>query len=129
MFTLMPFCQSITLSHLPAISALIVAVLHVPLNMVLIPRWGFKGAAVCTSVTQCLGPGIVYFLTFYWNKRKLNELTKNDHIGLFNGTSVKYVIKYLRLALPGLVTISEWWASEVAIFLSGRLMEPEISVR
>ncbi|GMH86876.1 hypothetical protein TrST_g12257 [Triparma strigata] len=128
MFTLMPFCQSITLSHLPAISALIVAVLHVPLNMVLIPRWGFKGAAVCTSVTQCLGPGIVYFLTFYWKKRKLNEITKTENIGLFNGTSVKYVIKYLRLALPGLVTISEWWASEVAIFLSGRLMEPEISV-
>jgi MATE family multidrug resistance protein len=30
-------------------------------------------------------------------------------------------LQYLGLALPGIVIISEWWASETSIFLSGRL--------
>jgi hypothetical protein len=29
--------------------------------------------------------------------------------------------QYMSLALPGIVIISEWWASELSIFLSGQL--------
>jgi hypothetical protein len=32
------------------------------------------------------------------------------------------IIRYLALALPGIIAIPEWWASETAIFLSGRLV-------
>ena len=36
-------------------------------------------------------------------------------------SSIQGVMQYLSLALPGIVIISEWWASEISIFLSGNL--------
>jgi MATE family multidrug resistance protein len=38
-------------------------------------------------------------------------------------------LSYLGLAVPGIVIISEWWASEVSIFLAGRLVPyPELAL-
>jgi len=42
-------------------------------------------------------------------------------------STIKGFVNYLQLAIPGIVSISEWWASEVAIFLSGRLLyQPQV---
>jgi len=36
---------------------------------------------------------------------------------------------YLGLALPGVIIISEWWASQVAVFLAGRMTpDPEVAL-
>ena len=43
--------------------------------------------------------------------------------------SLSGVLQYLSLAIPGVVVISEWWASEAAIFLSARLTpSPELAL-
>jgi len=36
-------------------------------------------------------------------------------------SSLSGILQYLALALPGMVAISEWWASEISILLAGRL--------
>lgn len=40
----------------------------------------------------------------------------------------KGILQYLGLALPGVVLISEWWASEIAIFLAGHLPNPDVAL-
>lgn len=47
------------------------------------------------------------------------SLWKEAKEAIFNIEGIK---QYLSLAIPGIINISEWWASEVAIFLSGRLV-------
>mmetsp|Transcript_25091 Transcript_25091/g.52157 ORF Transcript_25091/g.52157 Transcript_25091/m.52157 type:complete len:282 (-) Transcript_25091:3062-3907(-) len=43
--------------------------------------------------------------------------------------SSRGICQYMGLALPGIVIISEWWASEIAIFLSGRLYpSPDVAI-
>ena len=43
--------------------------------------------------------------------------------------SLSGVWQYLSLAIPGVVVISEWWASSTAIFLSARLTpSPELAL-
>ncbi|GMI16193.1 hypothetical protein TrLO_g12938 [Triparma laevis f. longispina] len=130
MFTLMPFCQSIGLSKIPAISATLAAIIHVPLNLLLIPSYGYLGAASATSITQWIGPLIVYLIIFVIRKSHTRAITKSQDLTLcFNGTNPKLIFQYLRLGLPGLITISEWWASEVAIFLAGHLSpSPETGI-
>ncbi|GMI34075.1 hypothetical protein TrCOL_g1343 [Triparma columacea] len=140
MFTLMPWCQAIGMSSAPAICAFIVAMVHIPLNILLIQGMdmGYRGAGVATSITQCLGPFLLYIYIFLtprgatWTVRSMGgDLPRR--FGLCSqfrsACNCSGVAQYLRLALPGLVTISEWWASETAIFLSGHLVpDPEVAI-
>ena len=44
-------------------------------------------------------------------------------------SSLQGYCQYLSLALPGIFIVSEWWASEAAIFLSGHLLpSPELAL-
>ena len=124
MFTLNPFCQSTGDSRSPFYASLLAAVLHVPLNLLLLPRYGYLGAAAATSITQVSGPLMLYLLAFVL---PLGGVGRPLHAPPLL-PSPGLVASYLRLGLPGLVTISEWWASETAIFLAGSLPSPETSV-
>lgn len=46
-----------------------------------------------------------------------------SHSELLHAATSSYsgILQYLSLALPGMVAISEWWASEIGILLAGRL--------
>jgi len=141
MFTLMPWCQALGMSSAPAVCAFVVAVIHIPLNIVLIQGMdmGYEGAGVATSLTQCLGPLILYFYMFWtargaaWTVKSMGEQELPSRFGLCTqlsrACSFSGIAQYLWLALPGLMTISEWWASETAIFLSGHLLpDPEVAI-
>ena len=124
MFTLNPYCQSTSDARSPFYATLLAAALHVPLNLLLLPRMGYLGAATATSVTQSVGPAALCLLAFVFPRAAGGR-------PLHAGPAIpraRLVASYLRLGLPGLVTISEWWASEAAIFLAGGLPEPKTCV-
>ena len=78
----------------------------------------------------------VFFVPFGRDKIRIEigmDASDTRYFSIFRGfwgaISFRGVCQYLSLAVPGLLTISEWWASEVAIFLAGHLKpDPEIAV-
>mmetsp|Transcript_12853 Transcript_12853/g.32370 ORF Transcript_12853/g.32370 Transcript_12853/m.32370 type:complete len:618 (-) Transcript_12853:1124-2977(-) len=127
--------QSIGMADVPATAALIGLVLHIPFNILFcyVLGMGYLGcayAAVMFQAVQC-----TYILSYLFlypkGRQRVLESTGGTAIGRTTltllkelkiaGGSLRAFLDYLGLALPGIVIISEWWASETAIFLSGRL--------
>ena len=130
--TLTPFCQSLSLPLYPAAVAAVVAALHVPANVLFIHRlgYGYLGAAYATSFSQLLGPLLLYCYVFWTPAGRarvvaaMNLPPSSPPLSLFSGffaavLSPRGLCQYLSLALPSLLNISEWWASEIAIFWAG----------
>jgi multidrug resistance protein, MATE family len=84
---------------------------------------GYLGAAISVSVTKCseLLMLILYigFLSDTLKETKFNwQLNKAMHDWW----------SFLRLGLPNLMMMTEWWASEAIIFMAGSLAEPDYQV-
>ena len=131
------------MAYVPAYAAMIGLALHVPFNLffINIVGWGYLGCAVATVCFQLVQPvfTITYLFAFGKGKERLLESMGGHVIGrkglsFWNefriaASSLHGYVQYLGLALPGIVIISEWWASETSIFLSGRLMpSPELAL-
>ena len=143
-WTLTPWMQAINLPSIPAVVALFTTVIHIPVNYFFIYYldMGFLGAARALSFSTCAGALLMYILIFYVPRFRTPAMenigmSSNDisisKFSMFSGYSVAISFKgccqYLSLAVPGVLSISEWWASEVAIFLAGRLNpDPEVAV-
>lgn len=95
----------------------------------------------CTVLFQVLQPIIICAYIFGTTRGRQHVLegmggTRIGRMRLGFGaearcaiTSMYGIKQYLSLALPGIVIISEWWASEFIIFMSGRLHpNPESSL-
>lgn len=133
-WTITCWLQAIGLADIPTFFALIVAVLHAPFNFLFINGlgWGYKGAAFATTTSQIVGPSLmIYYLLCTKSGRE--RLPPSTHSTIPIKDMAKEAIfqlsdiyQYLSLAFPGIVIISEWWASEVVVFLSGTLT-PESS--
>ena len=134
-WTLTAWVQSIGMADVPAKAAVLGLVLHVPFNWFFIDvlDWGYLGcgiATVCFQFVQMLFVS-AYLFGFAHGRRRVLESIGGHAIGRSRLTfwneffiaisSVRGYIQYMSLALPGIVIISEWWASETSIFLSGRL--------
>lgn len=149
-WTVTSWLQAMEMADVPAYAAAVGLVLHVPANVLFIYTldYGYLGCAVATVVCQLVQPVLVIAYLFFtpagtrrvWNNligdsdsgnsptttttacktRKLSPLSFWPEAKLAV-TSVPGILQYLGLALPGIVAISEWWASEVCIFLAGRL--------
>ena len=134
-WTLTSWLQAIAIADVPAWAALIGFLSHVPFNILFVNilGYGFLGVAAATVLFQLLQPFIIciyLFGTCQGQERVLKAIGakaigrtrlsfwKEFHCAI---TSISGIKQYLSLALPGIVIISEWWASEVAVFLSGRL--------
>ena len=127
--------QSIGMADVPATAALIGLVLHIPFNILFcyVLGLGYLGCAYAVIMFQ--GVQATYILSYLFlypkGRERVLESTGGLAIGRSSltllkelkiaGGSIRAFCDYLALALPGLVIISEWWASETAIFLSGRL--------
>lgn len=134
-WTLTAWVQSIGMADVPVYAAILGLILHVPFNWLFIYHLGlgYLGCALATVVFQCIQPiFIISFLFLSQNGRKrLLESSGGHAIGRSRLTFLKEFslaasslngfFQYMSLALPGMVIISEWWASELSIFLSGRL--------
>ena len=100
----------------------IVAIIH-PINcyvFVFTFKLGYLGAAIASSVSK--------FIEFICLFSLLLSYTSFSFRGIIVGQLWKEWLPFLALGLPGLVMMSEWWASEIIIFLSGLLADPELKV-
>jgi MATE family multidrug resistance protein len=131
-WTLTAWLQAIGLADVPARAVLVGVLLHVPLNYLFVDvlGMGYLGCGWATATFQVVQA--TYLISYVVrNPQRLLEATGGAAIGRTTMTfrkelhlavsSIRGLAQYLGLAVPGLVIISEWWASETAIFLSGRL--------
>jgi MATE family multidrug resistance protein len=141
--SILAWVQSIGMAFVPAYAAMLGLVLHVPLNLffIYVVGWGYLGCAVATVCFQLVQPifMIIYLFGLARGRRQLIESMGGRAIGRTGLTfwkefsiavsSMQGYLQYLGLALPGIIIISEWWASETSIFLSGRLVPyPELAL-
>ena len=139
--TLCTWLQAMDMPDLPPIVAAVGLTLHIPITYfcVYTMSWGYLGCAVATSVFQFIQPLqlIVYlFFTRSGNHRTLDSMgaVGVSRTSFWNEAqaaifSLSGLLQYLGLAIPGLIAISEWWASEVLIVLAGRLQpSPELAL-
>ncbi|GAX25058.1 multidrug resistance protein, MATE family [Fistulifera solaris] len=142
-WTTIVWLQSIEMAFLPAYASCVGALFHIPLNVFFIHfmGWGYLGAAAATTTYELIQPTLLLSYTFgtsAGSKRVLHNIAasavdryelsfwQESIMAVSSWTGVK---EYLGLAIPGLVSISEWWASETCIFLSGRLTPlPEVTL-
>jgi len=129
------------MADVPMYGVIVGTVLHIPLNIFFIYflGLGFQGAAVATTIFQIIQPTVSLFYIYM-------TISGRDRVYIHTGAdtlinpipflfelkraifSVKGICQYLSLAIPGLVLISEWWASELALILSGRLSNAAVSL-
>ena len=141
--TLTSWVQAIDLADVPAYASAVGLVLHIPLNYFFIYTLGFGylGCAIATVCYQTIQPMLVLLYLFVYKTGKQRTLVSTGgtiigrtYLSFWNEfqiaiSSFKGIMQYLSLALPGIVIISEWWASEISIFLSGNLQPyPEIAL-
>lgn len=131
-WTLTCWLQTMEMADVPAIAAGIGLTAHVPLNFLFVYglNWGYLGCAAATVCCQGLQPiFIVCYLCSARGKARLwDQMGASPSSGSppsTLGPTLRLAVskglgQYLSLALPGIVIISEWWASEISIFLSGR---------
>jgi multidrug resistance protein, MATE family len=124
------------MADVPARAALIGLVLHVPFNWFFVYGldFGYFGCAIATTAFQLVQVLYLstYILFYDHGKQRLLHASGGTAIGRTRLSfwkelrlalgSFQGFLQYFGLALPGIVIISEWWASETAIFLSGRLI-------
>jgi MATE family multidrug resistance protein len=83
---------------------------------------GYRGAAMATSVSQLFD---FCMLMMYVNV--LSDIRSTTKFK-FSSACFKDWIPFLRLGLPSLLMMMEWWAAETVIFMSGMLPNPDSTV-
>jgi len=121
------YLQSLELADIPALAATVGLFLHVPFNRFFITtlNFGYLGAATATVCFQTIQPLIqIWYLWYTRLGQERLRTSRGDTTS--HTTAIRTAVssatglrRYLSLALPGLLVISEWWASEAAIFFSG----------
>jgi multidrug resistance protein, MATE family len=123
------------MADVPAYAAGWGLLFHIPFNLFFIHTvgLGYMGAAVATVC--CYMIQVIFVITYLFilphGRHRVLDATgafaiDRTTLSFWNefriaAFSIKGIVQYLTLALPGIVIISEWWASEIAIFLSGQL--------
>lgn len=134
-WTLTAWLQSIEMADVPAWTSAFGLFIHVPCNLLYIYKfgWGYLGVAAGTVTYQLIQP-VLALAYLFGTTHGRNRILKNTFASGVGRSSLSFwpeanlavkdgrgIRAYLSLAIPGIVSISEWWASEVAIFLSGLL--------
>jgi MATE family multidrug resistance protein len=135
-WTLTAWLQAVGMPDVPAFAAAFGLVTHVPANIFFIYtlQWGYLGSAYATVTFQLIQPFLMLTYLFLTHAGRVRTL-RCMAAGAIGRTSLSFwveaniavsvvsgIIQHLGLALPGIITVSEWWASEIAIILSGRLI-------
>jgi len=135
-WTVSCWLQCIDMANVQAYAAFIGCALHIPFNILFVHKLGFgiSGVAMATVAFQLIQPICVFLYIFHTSHgiRRVLLGTGATYVGISNlgshcellhaaTSSLSGILQYLALALPGMVAISEWWASEIAILLAGRL--------
>jgi MATE family multidrug resistance protein len=134
-WTLVSWLQAIEMSDVPPYAAAVGLALHIPANYFFMNTLGFGylGCAVATVMFQFIQP--LQLITYLFFTRKGSQLTLErmnasavgrSELSLWKELktavfSLSGILQYLSLAVPGIVVMSEWWASELSVVLSGGL--------
>ncbi|KAL7541179.1 hypothetical protein ACHAWF_012230 [Thalassiosira exigua] len=125
-FTAATWLQAMELAHVPTYASLLGLLLHVPLNLFFIhtARLGWLGVALATSLSQTIPPMamLLYLVGTNHGRSRLLRPMGASHLSFWREakmatSSLAGIWQYLSMALPGLLAISEWWASEVVVFM------------
>jgi MATE family multidrug resistance protein len=86
---------------------------------------GWTGAAWATAASK-----VVYLvmLMCYVGVKYVTQMKMRLHVPTWEVFSPTGLVSLLKLALPNILMMTEWWASEIVIFLSGLLPQPELHV-
>jgi MATE family multidrug resistance protein len=141
-WTYTAWLQAMELATIPAWSATLAFSLHVPFNLFFIHvlGWGYLGVAYATVCFNCVQP--LFTLTYLYGTSQGREQALKHMAASAIGryklsfwlearlaiTSLQGQLQYLNLAIPGILIVSEWWASEVTIFMSGRLGNGDVAL-
>ena len=133
-YTLTAWLQTMDMADVPGYAAFVGFALHVPTNMLFVRVLGLgvDGVALATVAFQVIQPVLMLAYLFGTARggRRVLKSTGASAVGiaelgarreLVASLSMDGARNYLALALPGVIVISEWWASEVSIFLAGEL--------
>ena len=98
--------------------------IHPVINYVFIFTWnlGWTGAAWATTVSKAM---YMVFLLVHLHRKYIPKLPQ---IRVWSLECTRGLGPLLNLALPNVLMMAEWWASEVIIFASGYLADPELQV-
>ena len=123
------YMQSQRITRPSAVGGVVAAVLHVPVNLVLIRTCGlgYVGAGLATSWSN----GVVLAINVGWLCFDKSHIARGGSPA-WEGWSLAAATSewgpFLRLALPGILMMAEWWASEANILIAGLLPDPEKNV-
>jgi MATE family multidrug resistance protein len=134
-WTLTAWLQAMGMADVPAFAAGVGLSLHIPFNLLFIHglKLGYLGCAVATVAFQLVQPFLIVaylFRTSHGTQRLLQSALASTigrtRLSFWKEAklavqSMRGICRYLSLAVPGIVLVSEWWASELSCFLSGRL--------
>jgi multidrug resistance protein, MATE family len=132
-WTITAWLQALEMADTPLYFAAAGLFLHILFNQLFIYTldMGFLGAAMAIVASQVVKPLFMCMYLFGTkagvarvmlhccgaSTRKNIPFWKEATLSM----SIPGILQYLSLALPGIVIVSEWWASEICIFLSGTL--------
>lgn len=83
---------------------------------------GYRGAAIAVSTSKFLE---LIFIILYLN---FGSTIFADTKFKFSNKCFENWWPFLRIGIPNLLMMSEWWASEAIIFMSGLLVDPDVEV-
>ena len=101
----------------------VVAVMHLCLLVLFVHalRFGVFGAAVATSISLTLNT-ILMVVSIRTCLRRSVPMVRPSR------ASLSRLVTFLRLGLPGVLMMGEWWASELAILIAGRLPDAALAL-
>lgn len=128
------------MADVPLYGCIVAFSFHVPMNylFIYIFGWGYLGAAGAVlwfSLTQCVATIVCAVGTPAKRARLQEHAGTPSSVGISLREDVQRAVssisgirQYLGLAIPGVVLISEWWASETVIFMAGMLSSSAVSL-
>ena len=88
-------------------------------------EYGFVGASIAMSISRVV-EALLLVLYLVYNSYTSESLLVGFH---WSHRCLSNWLPYFQLAVPNLVMVAEWWASEILIFMSGTLLiDPELQV-
>ena len=123
MWALQPWLQAHGVVRVQTATSAAAALLHPGLLFLLVPRGGLAAAATTDSVSNC-----VSVLLLALSVGLVPRLRAQLPLVRPCRSSVARLPTFLRLGIPGVVNMFEWWASELNILVSGLLPRPALAL-
>jgi MATE family multidrug resistance protein len=126
MFALFPWLQCYGVVRTPLLVGVCMVPVHLVALKLYVRTWGLGmlGAGLAASTTIALNVLMTGLLTFVLVPRLRSSVPR----AWPGPDSLARLPTFLRLGCPGVLTLGEWWASEIGILLTGLLPEPAINL-